>query len=207
MVCPKCGGAHNVGARTCPRCGCPLPQNADMPHKATGVDPAAVVAQQAGPEQQEAAAKEAREAELMRQFDTVLEAEKTKRPGRKPATKAMGGIMAAMVLLMGGLGFFLRYKATNTVVHNTPTYQYETSAEPDSRFLAVYPQTEAGAGEAALRYASLKGISGLTQEYVLLYGNYADVWLRDAATGTRYDVTLSKSTTGQGWTVVTMKQM
>jgi len=162
---------------------------------------------QPGSPEQGADEKGAREAELMQQFEAVLEAERTVPTGRRPGTKAMGALMAVVVLITGGLGFFLRFKASSTIAHSTRTYQYTTPAEPDSRFLVGYAQDESGAGQAALQYANLRGMPGLAQEYVSLYGNYADVWLKDPATGIEYDVTLMKSSTGRGWTVISMTEM
>ena len=207
MFCPGCGREHGLGAITCPHCGGPLPQKLEMPQQAAGSEQPSGTQAEPGSAPEGAAEKEAREAELMQKFEAVLEAERTAPTGRRPGIKALGALMAVVVLVTGGLGFFLRFKASSTINNSTRTYQYTPPAEPDSRFLTGYPQDESGAGQAALQYANLRGRPGLVQEFVTLYGDYADVWLKDPATGYEYDVSLLKSSTGRGWSVLGMTDM
>lgn len=208
MFCPRCGNEHGPGAVTCPRCGAPLPQDVPMPTAAAADAPTGSPAQaELSPED---AAKAARQAEALSQLDALLQAQSTKSSGRQSGTrntKVMGGMMAVLVLLAGGFGFFLRFKAASTITHNTPTYQYTTSSDQDSRFLLGFDQDEAGALEAAQQYARSIGLNGLVEDSVFMHGDYADVWLKNAATGDSYYITLAKSVSGKGWSFVTMTEM
>ncbi len=204
MFCPRCGREHRSGAVTCPHCGAPLPETVKTPSDSAG---RAADSPPGGPVDEAAAEEKARQAELMQRFEAVLEAEKTKPAGRRPAPKVMGGVMGVIILLTGGLGFFLRFKATSTVSHATQPYNYSVPTQPDSRALYGSAQDEAGAVQAAQQYAARVGMPGLTQDYVSVYGDYADVWLKDPASGTQYDVTLMKSLTGKGWSVLGMTEI
>ncbi len=213
MYCPRCGNEHGEGAVTCPHCGTTLPKDVPMPAAAGADSPTSSPAQGSAAQANlspEDAAKAARQAEALRQLDAILAAESTGSSGRRSGlnrNKVMGGMMAVIVLIAGGFGLFLRFKAVSGVTHNTPTYQYTTPANQDSRFLLGFDQDEAGAVEAAQQYARSVSLNGLVEDSVFMHGDYADVWLKNPSTGSSYYIILARSVSGKGWSFVSMTEM